>query len=45
LNAIIVKTSLAGDLVFIGKGAGSLETASAVIGDILFIRDINAGGY
>lgn len=45
LNAIIVRTSLAGDLVFVGKGAGSLETASAVIGDILFIRDTYAGGY
>ncbi len=45
LNAIIVRTSLAGELVFVGKGAGSLETASAVIGDILFIRDTHAGGY
>ncbi len=39
LNALIVRTDLAGDLVFVGKGAGSTETASAVIGDILFIRD------
>ena len=45
LNAIIVRTDLAGDLVFVGKGAGSLETASAVIGDILLIRDTHAGGY
>lgn len=45
LNAIIVRTSLAGELVFVGKGAGSLETASAVIGDILFIRDTHAGGH
>lgn len=45
LNALIIRTSLAGDLVFTGKGAGSLETASAVIGDILFIRDMYAGGY
>ncbi len=44
LNAIIVRTDLAGDLLFVGKGAGSLETASAVIGDILFIRDKYAGG-
>ena len=39
LNAIIIETDLAGELTFIGKGAGSLETASAVIGDILYIRD------
>lgn len=44
LNAIIVRTDLAGDLLFVGKGAGSLETASAVIGDILSIRDMDAGG-
>jgi homoserine dehydrogenase len=44
LNAIILRTDLAGDLVFSGKGAGSLETASAVLGDILFIRDRYAGG-
>jgi homoserine dehydrogenase len=45
LNAIIVRTDLAGELVFVGKGAGSRETASAVIGDILFIRDTYAGGH
>jgi homoserine dehydrogenase len=44
LNAIIVRTDLAGDLVFVGKGAGSLETASAVLGDILSIRNTYAGG-
>jgi len=44
LNAIILRTALAGDLVFSGKGAGSLETASAVLGDILSIRDRYAGG-
>ncbi|HQP71493.1 MAG TPA: homoserine dehydrogenase, partial [Methanoculleus sp.] len=38
-NAVTVETDLAGDLTFIGKGAGSIETASAVIGDILYIRD------
>ena len=37
LNAITIKTDLAGDLTFIGKGAGSLETASAIIGDIFYI--------
>ena len=44
LNAIILRTDLAGDLVFSGKGAGSLETASAVLGDITFIRDRYEGG-
>lgn len=44
LNAIIVRTDLAGELVFVGKGAGSLETASAVLGDILSIRNTYAGG-
>jgi len=44
LNAIILRTDLAGDLVFSGKGAGSLETASAVLGDMLSIRDRYAGG-
>jgi homoserine dehydrogenase len=44
LNAIIIRTDLAGELVFVGKGAGSLETASAVIGDILSIRNLYEGG-
>ena len=39
LNAVTVETDLAGELTFIGKGAGSTETASAVIGDLLYIRD------
>lgn len=45
LNAIIVRTDLAGELLFVGKGAGSLETASAVIGDIFSIRNSYAGGH
>jgi homoserine dehydrogenase len=45
LNAVILRTDLAGDLFFSGKGAGSLETASAIIGDIISIRDRYAGGY
>jgi homoserine dehydrogenase len=43
LNALTVVTDLAGELTFIGKGAGSVETASAVIGDLLFIRERYAG--
>ncbi|GAB7015945.1 homoserine dehydrogenase [Methanogenium cariaci] len=39
LNAVTIETSLAGEITLIGKGAGSSETASAVIADLLFIRD------
>lgn len=45
LNAVTVETDLAGDLTFIGKGAGSTETASAVIGDILYIQSRHVQGY
>ena len=44
LNAITLETDLAGELTLIGKGAGSRETASAVIGDLLFIRDCYVTG-
>ncbi|RPJ52774.1 MAG: homoserine dehydrogenase, partial [Methanobacteriota archaeon] len=44
LNAVMLETDLAGRLTFIGKGAGSLETASAIIGDLLFIRDCYVEG-
>ena len=30
---------MAKEITLIGKGAGSIETASAIIGDILYIRD------
>jgi homoserine dehydrogenase len=43
LNAVTVVTDMAGELTFIGKGAGSVETASAVIGDLLSIREQYAG--
>jgi homoserine dehydrogenase len=39
LNAITLETDLAGEVTLIGKGAGSRETASAILGDLLFIRD------
>lgn len=44
LNAITLETDLAGELTFIGKGAGSRETASAVLGDLIFIRDCHVQG-
>ncbi len=39
LNAVTAETDMAGDITLIGKGAGSSETASAIISDLLFIRD------
>ncbi|NYT06285.1 MAG: homoserine dehydrogenase [Methanomicrobiales archaeon] len=39
LNAVMVDTDMAGEVTLIGKGAGSRETASAIISDVLFIRD------
>jgi homoserine dehydrogenase len=44
LNAITIETDMAGEITLIGKGAGSRETASAVIGDLLFIKDNHARG-
>ncbi len=34
LNAILIQTDLAGEVFVIGRGAGSVETASAVISDL-----------
>ncbi|OPX66995.1 MAG: homoserine dehydrogenase [Methanoregulaceae archaeon PtaB.Bin056] len=42
LNAITIETDMAGEITLIGKGAGSVETASAIIGDLLYIRDFHA---
>ena len=39
LNALTLETDMAKEITLIGRGAGSVETASAIIGDILFIRD------
>lgn len=39
LNALTLETDMAKEITLIGRGAGSVETASAVIGDLLFIRD------
>ncbi|MBP1929235.1 homoserine dehydrogenase [Methanolinea mesophila] len=43
LNAITLETDMAGEIAMIGKGAGSVETASAIIGDLLYIRECHAG--
>ncbi|MFH0859873.1 MAG: homoserine dehydrogenase [Candidatus Altiarchaeota archaeon] len=37
LNAIMLKTDVAGEITLIGKGAGPRETSSAVLGDVLEI--------
>jgi homoserine dehydrogenase len=39
LNALTIETDMAKDITLTGRGAGSIETASAIIGDILYIRD------
>ena len=39
LNALTIETDMAKEITLIGRGAGSVETASAIIGDLLFIRD------
>lgn len=45
LNAITIETDLAGEITLIGKGAGSRETASAIIGDLLAIRGAHEGRH
>ncbi len=37
LNVATIKTDLAGDITVIGKGAGPIEAASAVLSDIIGI--------
>ncbi|MFP3909545.1 MAG: homoserine dehydrogenase [Archaeoglobaceae archaeon] len=37
LNALQVRTDLAGDIVVVGKGAGKKETASAIVSDLIDI--------
>ncbi len=39
LNAVTIETDLAGEVTLIGRGAGSLETASAIISDLSFISN------
>jgi homoserine dehydrogenase len=45
LNAITLDTDMAGEITLIGKGAGSRETASAIIGDLLFVKDAYARSH
>ncbi len=42
INGILVRGNMVGDLVFIGSGAGSLPTASAVVSDVVdCVRHLN----
>ena len=43
-NAILVRGDAIGDVVFYGKGAGKLPTASAVVGDIIDVAHGVVGG-
>ncbi len=45
LNAALIQTKLAGDIFVIGKGAGSTETASAILSDMLYIAALKQGYY
>lgn len=40
LNVITLKTDIAQDITLIGRGAGPRETASAVLGDMLYVNRI-----
>lgn len=40
LNAALIQTELAGEVFVIGKGAGSVETASAILSDLLYISSL-----
>ena len=43
-NALFVRGDAAGDLMFFGRGAGSLPTASAVMGDVIeVLRNLRLG--
>ena len=43
-NALFVRGDAAGDLMFFGRGAGSLPTASAVVGDVIALcRNLRLG--
>jgi homoserine dehydrogenase len=40
LNCVLLETELAGEIIFIGRGAGGKEAASAVLADIINIFDL-----
>jgi len=44
LNVATIRTDLAGDITVIGKGAGPIEAASAILSDIISIYNSSGGG-
>ncbi len=45
-NAVMVKGDSVGDVVFVGRGAGKLPTASAVVADVIdAVKHLNARKY
>lgn len=45
-NAVLVKGDMLGDVIFYGKGAGKLPTASAVVADVIAAaRQMDRAGY
>ncbi len=40
LNALEIETDLAGEVFVIGKGAGSVETASAIVSDLICLKSL-----
>ncbi|GGI97959.1 homoserine dehydrogenase [Alicyclobacillus cellulosilyticus] len=43
-NALLMRGDAAGDLMFFGRGAGSMPTASAVVGDVIeVLRNLKLG--
>jgi homoserine dehydrogenase len=41
-NAVLLSNKYSGNHILIGKGAGSLETATSIVSDIMFIRRYSA---
>lgn len=45
-NAVLLKGNAVGELMFYGRGAGSLPTGSAVLGDIIAVaKNMNSNNY
>jgi homoserine dehydrogenase len=44
-NAVFIEAEAAGELMFYGRGAGGLPTASAVLGDLISAARNRVGGY
>jgi homoserine dehydrogenase len=43
-NAVFVEAEAAGEIMFYGRGAGGLPTASAVLGDVISVARNRVGG-